>query len=145
MSINMNLSNEVKIATALATTAANTTTVTGTEVDMAGYEGVLFICKFGTAAANNQLHCEQDTATGMASATDLEGTDSGVGSSDEIVWIDLYKPQEQFVRVMADRGTSTTIDWAISLKYGASKVPVDNTTSGTIFGELHESPDEGTK
>ena len=140
-----NLSGRVLMASALATTAAGTSTITGTEVDMQNYEGVLFIAKFGTAAADNTLHAEQDTATGMASAADLIGTETVGGASDEIMWLDIHKPLERFVRVMADRGTSSTLDWGISIKYGGKKFPADNTTAGTIYGELHVSPAEGTK
>jgi hypothetical protein len=42
------------------------------------------------------------------------------------------------------RGTSTTIDWGIAIPYAARKKPVDNTVAGTIHGELHASPAEGT-
>lgn len=141
----MNLSNCVAIKSVLATTTAGTSDVTGAEVDMQGYEGVVFIAKFGTAASNNTLHAEQDTVTGMGSAADLAGTSVGVGSSDEIVWLDIYRPRERFVRAIAERGTSSTLDWGVALLYGPHKGPVDNTTAGTIHGELHVSPAEGTK
>jgi len=139
------ISSTVQFRQAIATTSAGTSSIDGAEVDMEGYDGVLFICKFGTAAADNTIHAEQDTATGMASAADLASTETGVGSSDEIVWLDIYRPQEQFVRCVADRGTSTTIDWGCYVQYGGSKGPVDNTVAGTIHGELHVSPSEGTK
>lgn len=139
------LSSNVLFRQAIATTTAGTSTITGTEVDTQDWDGVLFVVKFGTAASNNTIHAEQDTATGMSSAADLASTETGVGSSDEIVWIDLFKPREQFVRCMADRGTSTTIDWGIYILYRGRKGVVDNAVSGTIYGELHVSPAEGTK
>ncbi len=139
----MNLSNMSRYREAIPTTAAGTTTINGTEVDMANYEGVLFIVKFGTAATDNQIKAQQDTVTGMAGAADLLGTLVSVGASDEILWIDLYRPQEQFVRAVALRGTSTTIDWAVAIQYGPRKGPADNTIAGTIAGELHVSPAQG--
>lgn len=145
MEIIMNLSNAVKISQAAATTTAGTSSVNGTALDMSGYEGVLFIAKFGTAASDNTIHAEQDTASGMGSAADLAGTSVGVGASDEIVWLDLYRPQERYVRMVADRGTSSTLDWAVALQYGSKSQPVDNTIAGTIHGELSVSPSEGTK
>lgn len=140
----MNLSNEVKISTALATTQAGTTDVTGSTIDMANYEGVLFIAKFGTAGTANTIHAEQGTASNLNDAADLAGTKVGVGSSDELVWLDLYRPSERYVRVIAERAASSTLDWGIAIQYGAAKPPVDNTTAGTIHGELHVSPAEGT-
>jgi hypothetical protein len=139
------LSNEIIIQSVLATTGAGTSDVTGSEVDMSGADGVLFIAKFGTAAANNLLHAEQDSATGMGSAADLEDSAVAVGSSDEIVWLDVFRPQERFVRCIAQCGTSTTVDWGIALKYNLRNKPADNATAGTIAGALLISPAEGTK
>src|SRR6266540_4685589 len=107
----MNLSNAVKITEHIPTTATGTTTFTGTAVDMANFDGVLFVCKFSTAAANNTLKAQQDTVVGMGGVADLAGSSVVVGASDEIVWIDLFKPQERFVRAAALRGTTTVIEW----------------------------------
>jgi hypothetical protein len=46
--------------------------------------------------------------------------------------------------VHALRGTSTTLEWCVALKFGAHSMPVDNTVAGTIHGEAHVSPAEGT-
>ncbi len=142
--MSVNLINGVRFREGIATTAAGTTTINGAEVDMQNYEGVLFGIKFGTAAADNQIKAQQDVVTGMAGAADLLGTLVAVGASDEILWIDLYRPRERFVRMVALRGTSTTIDWGVAIQYGPKKGPVDNTVAGTIAGELHVSPIEGT-
>lgn len=138
----MNLSSRAAISQALATTAAGTTEIDGAGIDMSGFEGCLFIAKFGTAATGNQLQAQQSQDD--SSYADLAGTLTTVGSSDEIVWVDLYRPEERYVRVQAERGTSSTLDWGVAIRYGARKSPVDNATAGTIAGELHVSPAEGT-
>lgn len=140
----MALSSYVKITKVADHSTANTTDVTATEVDMAGYEGVLFLSSFGTAAANNTMKAQQDTVTGMGSAADLLGTSVASGTSDEDVWIDVFRPRERFVRVVGLRGTSTTMESIWAIQYGGRKQPVDNTTTGTIAGEAHVSPAEGT-
>lgn len=141
----MQLSNHVKIEQAAATTGAGTSEIDGATIDTAGYEGVLFIAKFGTAAADNTIQAQQGAASNLSDAADLAGTLVSLGgSSDEIVWLDLYRPQERYVRIQVERGTSTTLDWAVAIKYGARNTPVDNTTVGTIAGELSVSPAEGT-
>ena len=140
----MNLSNNSRMREGIATTAAGTTTINGAEVDMQDYEGVLFVIKFGTPATDNQIKAQQDSVTGMAGAQDLKGTLVTTGASDEIVWIDLYRPRKRFVRMVALRGTSTTIDWGVAIQYGPRKGPVDNAVAGTIAGELHVGPEEGT-
>ena len=141
------LSSAVKIQQGAATTSAGTSNVNGANIDMQNYEGVLFIAKFGTAAADNTIKGQQSSESGGGSPdaySDLAGTSVGVGASDEIVWLDILKPRERYVRMVALRGTSTTLDWAVAIQYGPRKGPVDNTVAGTIHGEAHTSPAEGT-
>ena len=139
-----NLSSKTKWTKCADYTTAATDDVNGTILDMSGYEGVMFFASFGTAAANNTLHAQQDTAVGGGTMADLEGTSVGVGSSDEDVWLDVFRPQERYVRCVADRGTSTTLEFLIACQYNPREEPVDNTTAGTIHGEVHRSPAEGS-
>jgi hypothetical protein len=140
----MNLSKIIKIDSGAATTSAGTSEVDGATIDMSGYEGCLFVAKFGTAASGNTLQAQQSQDSGFASPADLEGSLVTVASSDELVYLDLVKPAERYVRIQAQRGTSSTLDWCIALRYGAKKLPVDNDTAGTIAGEVSQSPAEGT-
>ncbi len=137
------LSNGAAILQAAATTAAGTTEVDGAEIDMSGFEGVLFVVKFGTAAAGNTISLQQTNVSTTYSA-DVLGSLITPGSSDEIVWVDFFKPTNRYCRVQVQRGTSSTLDWAVAIRYGAHKGPVDNTTSGTIYGETLVSPIDGT-
>lgn len=139
----MQLSNGIKITKVADHTTAGTSAVEATGVDMAGFEGVLFVTSFGTAASGNTLLASQDTASG-GSYTDLLGSSVTSGTSDEDVWIDVYRPTKRYVRVEAARGTSSTLESIWAIQYGARKQPVDNTTSGTIVGEASVSPAEGT-
>jgi len=139
----MNLSSHVKITKLADHTVAGTSDVTAAEVDMQGYEGVLFITSFGTAAADNTMEAEGSDQSGTSFA-DLEGTSVVSGSSDEDVWIDVNRPRDRYIRVVAHRGTSSTLESIWAIQYGARLMPVDNTTTGTIIGEAHASPAEGT-
>jgi len=122
---------------------AETTAVESSSVNMANYEGVIFFASYGTAAANNVLHAE--TSSDDSAFNDLASTSVGAGSSDEDQWLEISRPLEQYLRCVADRGTSTTCGGIWALQYGAKKMPVDNTTAGTIHGEHHDTPAEGTK
>ena len=130
-------------------TAAGTTDVTSDAVDMSqdgGYGGVCFIGSYGTAAAGNKPHAEQSSDNGSADTfADLLGSEVGVGSSDEEVMLDVSQPQERYVRSVWARGTSSTLESIYAILYNPRVVPVDNTTAGTIHGELHVAPAEGTK
>ena len=126
--------------------AANTGDVTSDSVDMAGYEGVIFFASYGTAATDNLPNAETSSDDGSSDAfTDLAGTEVGVGSSDEDVWLEIHRPVERYVKVIYARGTSTTLGDIWAIRYGARTLPQDNTTTGTIFGEAHASPAEGSK
>lgn len=139
------LSASVKLIKVKDHSAANTTAITSDSVDTAGYEGVIFMTSFGTAATDNTLKAQQSSDDGSAdSFGDLEGTSVTSGSSDEDVWIDIYKPRERYVRVVSARGTSSTQESVWAVLYGPRSLPVDNTTTGTIVGEAHTSPAEGT-
>ena len=140
----MQISNAVKISEHIPTTATGTTSINGSTVDMADYEGVLFICKFSSPAANNTLKAQQGQASNLSDAADLLGSSVVTGASDEIVWIDLYKSQERYVRAVALRGTTTVIEWAVAIQYGPRVKPVSNALAGTIAGKALSSPAEGT-
>lgn len=140
----MQLSNHVKITKVADHSGAGTTAVNSTGVDMAGWDGVLFLTSFGTAAADNTVNAAQG-ADNSTDWTDIAGTSVASGTSDEDVWLDIYRPLDRYVRLEAARGTSSTLEsiWAIQYK-GGRKLPIDNTTSGTITGEAHVSKAEGT-
>ncbi len=131
------ISENVKITKVADAAEAATTDVTCAEVDMAGFDGVLFLTSLGTAAANNTMKAQQDTATGMASAADIEGSavDLG-GASDEDLWLDVYRPRERFVRAVVVRGTSSTCENVWAIQYNAKDgLPISNLTAGTIYGK----------
>ena len=126
-------------------TTAGTSAVESATVDMAqdgGYEGVVFLTSFGTAATDNTAEVAQSSDD--SSFDDLVGSKVASGSSDEDVWIDVFRPQERYLRMQVARGTSSTLESIWAVLYNPRKVPVDNTTSGTIIGEAHNSPIEGT-
>lgn len=126
--------------------AANTTDVTGTSVDLQNYTGVVFLTSYGTAASNNTCHAETSSDDGSADAyTDLTGTEVGVSTSDEDVWLEIARPVERYMRVVCQRGTSSTLESVWAIRYGNRTLPADNTTAGTIHGETHNAPAAGTK
>lgn len=141
-----NLSSQVKLTKVADHTAAGTTDVESAILDMQGYEGVIFFTSFGTAAADNLLKIQQNTANSTSGMADLTGTGvtSGASPSNEDVWSEVYRPRERYVRCIAVVDTSSTVESIWAIQYGARVVPVDNTTSGTIEGEMAASPAEGT-
>lgn len=144
--MNRRLGEDCKIVKVQDHTSAGTSAVNSDGVDIQGYEGVLFLTSFGTAAANNTVNVAQSDDNGSSDDfTDLEGSAVALaGSSDEDQWIDVFRPTKRYVRLEAARGTSTTLESIWAILYSARSKPVDNTTTGTIAGELATSPAEGT-
>ena len=139
------LSERVKITKVLDYTGAGTSATNTAGVNMAGYDGVIFITSFGTAAANNVMKAQQSSDDASSDDySDLEGTSTGVGSSDEDVVLDVLKAPKKFVRAVITPGTSSTIEGCWAIQYGAQSVPVTNSVSGTLYAETSVSPAEGT-
>ncbi len=140
----MQLSKSVKIVKVKDHSTAATSGVTSDVVDTAGYDGVMFLTSFGTAAANNTLKAQQGQASDMTDAADLEGSSVSTGASDEDVYLDIYRPRDRYVQVVAARGTSSTLESIWVILYSGGKKPVVNAISGTINGKSLVSPAEGT-
>lgn len=145
----MNLSKNVKISSAVTPTAgaAGTDDINGSTLDMAGYEGVLVVVRMGAITTNavTSIKMQQDSDSAMGSAADLAGTSQAIADSDdgEIFYIDLFRPEERYVRLVVDRGTqNAVVASAEYIQYGPKAAPVTQ-PSGTN-GETHVSPAEGT-
>lgn len=141
-----NLMSGVKLTKVADHTTAGTTDVESSIIDMKGYEGVVFFTSLGTAAADNLIKVQQDDANGAGGMADLTGTGvtSGASPSNEDLWVEVYRPTKRYVRAVVVIDTSSTCESVYALQYGARQFPVDNTTSGTIEGEIHAEPAEGT-
>lgn len=139
------LGEEVKVTKLADATAAGVTTINSAEVDMAGYDGCLFLTSSGTIVATGTavVKVQQDTVTGMAGAADLAGTgQSFVDADDNVsVGVDIQRPRERFLRVQITRATANS-DWSPiwALQYRARKQPV---VQGLTKFEKHASPAEG--
>ncbi len=145
----MNLSNHVKLTQAITPTAgvAATSDINGATLDMSGFEGVLIKVTFGaiTASAVTSIKAQQGADSGLSDAADLLGTGQTIADSDDdkIFWLDLYRPEERYVRLVVDRATqNAVVTDATYIQYGSRKLPTHGTGIGG--GELHVSPIEGT-
>jgi len=136
----MAFGHDCKITT-VAPVATGTSTITGSAIDMAGFEGVLFIVRLGSPATNNTLHITQcDTSGGSYAA--LTGTSVGAHATDTPLIVDIYRPKEQFLKYVVTRGTTTTIDIVTIVQYGAGVRPTTQ-PSGTQIEYFYDVA-EGT-
>lgn len=127
--------------TAEAPTATGTTTILSSAYDMTGFDGICFIVRLGTPAANNNIRATQATTSG-GSYNDLQGTLVNSATANCHI-IDVYRPQKQFVKCSVARGTSTTIDSLVAIQYHAKGMRPVSQPSSTI-AEGWSAPPEGT-
>lgn len=136
-----NLLPNVKVTKCADYAGAGTTTIDGTEIDMAGWDGVMFIASVGTSAAGNYLEAKQYPATGGSGAALLEGSKAGASKTDMV--LDIYRPQERFVTAHVVLGTSSTCEGIWAIQYKGLKGAQTNITTDQ-GATMIASPDEGT-
>jgi hypothetical protein len=139
-----NLLSRCKFVKVADHSTAATTDVTSSIVDTAGYEGVVFFTSFGTANATNTIKVQQNTANQTTGMADLEGSSVASGSSDEDTIVEIHKPQERYLQVVAARGASSTLESVWACLYGGTPGAAGNSVSGTQIAEVKSSPAEGT-
>ena len=138
----MNLSKNVKITLVKAAQVSAGTAINSDEVDMSGFEGVLFIGSIATYDAANKANAAQSSVSG-GTFLDLLATGLLPGDSGDSFAIDVAKPIDRFVRCEIDRsGGNTATGDIYAIQYGAAKKPT--TQGATIDAETHISPAEGT-
>lgn len=142
------LSDDVKITKVSAASAAGTSTIDSSPVDMSGWEGVLFLTTALaiTAGGVQSMKAQQDTAVGMGAAADLTGTGVTIADDDDnqTFWLDIYRPLERFVRVRILRATQNSAFGEIyAIQYRPRTKPVSNNVTDTITGEKWLAPVEG--
>lgn len=126
-----------------------TAAVTSDIIDMAGFDGVLFVVIFGAITDGTpSVKAQQDSDSAMGAAADLEGTSVAVDDADDdnkMLLLDIYQPDERYVRAVVTRGGSTgcVVDAILAIQYGARNEPVTQ-SADVVATERHVSPAEGT-
>lgn len=135
--------NDAKVTIQALKADADNETLTGSGVDMSGYEVVEFI--FGIKEgdiANHSIKAQQDTASNFGTAADLEGTATTVAATASAAGLGvltIVKPAERYVRPIITVANITAVPaFCVAIQHTARTAPVSKT------GELHVSPAEGT-
>lgn len=132
------------LVTIEALKSADNETLTGTGVDMQGYNSVLFIVgALKGEALTFSIKAQQDSASDFSTAADLAGTSvsftTAVGT-DGLATLEIVQPLERYVRpiVTVPNAAAATPTFCIAIRFNADVLPVSND------GETHVSPAEGT-
>lgn len=148
----MNLAKQVSVVRHSNAVAAGTTDIEpSTGIDMANYDGVMFLIAFGTITANAvtsvKVQQSDDSAGSPDSFSDLEGTSITVADDDDnkIAIIDVYRPEKRYLRVVVDRGTQNAVLDSISaIRYNPRVLPATHDATTVLGHKVHATPAEGT-
>jgi hypothetical protein len=129
-------------------TAAGTSDVNSSAVDMADYDGVIFIAVVGAIVSGGVTYVkgQQGQVSDSSDMADLASSKQSFADTndDGIIILDIYRPQERYVRAVFSRATqNSTIGAVIALQYGPKKKPVTQDTTVRQSKTL-ASPAEGT-
>ncbi len=145
----MNLSKGLQIDKVLGYFAAGTTKRTSSIIDMAGYDGVLFIAQLGTLLDTGTIDVfvEQNTinsASGMArlaGQTVFTATAVEALLTQSAIIVDVYRPVERYLQCNITPAVANAVVLGITaIRYSGRKSPALN--SALLKNTLLTSPAE---
>jgi len=134
----MDLLKQLKITRVKAGQSSAGTEVDSDSVDMAGFDGVIFIGSIATANAGNYMKVQgsDDNST----FSDLEGTKVVPGDDGDQAKIEIHRPRHRYLRAVIIRaGANTATGDIYAIQHSTSKAPITNDDA-----ETHISPAAGT-
>lgn len=144
----MSLLKNVKITRVAASAVAAQTDVNGSILDMAGFEGVMFVALLGDVSDGSKLalKAEQNTANSTSGMAELVGsaafTASASDADSKALVLDVHKPRERYVRAVLERGTANAVvDAVIAIQYMPWSAPTAHDAS-VIAAALINDPNE---
>jgi len=137
--------NVIKVMDAVAAGTGDTQDTT--EIDMAGYDGCVFIASVGTltATAVTDFRLRDATSSG-GSYADIAGSKlSWADTADNTInVIDIYRPLERYLKGRITRATANAvINGVYAIQYRGQKLPVTLGATVTAHATL-ASPADGT-
>lgn len=125
------LFKDTKITRVANSAVAAQTEVDSSILDMAGYDGVVFVAALGDVTANCvlTLKVEQHTlnqTSGMAALTGNATFTAGATDADnKVLVVDVIRPKERYVRAALTRtDANAVVDGIFAIQYRASTKPV---------------------
>ena len=129
--MNPTLLNDVAIDRVLAAVAAGQAASAGDILDMAGYEGVMFIAMLGDVTDTSviTLQAQQNDANQAGGMATLAGsatfTAGAADADDDMLAIDVYRPTKRYVRPLLTSATANAVkNGVIAIRYGGRNKPV---------------------
>jgi len=127
-----NLTDNVKIDQVLGYFAAGTTKRTSAILDMAGYDGVVFVAGLGTIIEDGTIdvYPEQNIINSTVGMAELAGTAAytvtagAAALTYSCIIVDVFKPAERYLQCNVTPATSNAVILGIvAIRYGGSINP----------------------
>lgn len=142
----MQLLKNAELAVVEAAAGAAQTALESDIVDMAEYEGVVFVALTGDVTDTcvlglNVEHGDEAGGGDMADTTATASFTAGATNADsKILAVDVYRPTKRYVRAVLTRTTANAVvGGIIAIKYGPRKAPVTQDAT-VIDSEIVVSP-----
>lgn len=142
-------SENIKIVRVANAAAAGQTAVDSACVDMANFDGVVFLGLLGaiTTGAVVSMKAQACSDVGGSNPTDLAGTAVAIADDQDnkIARLEIYRPQQQFVRATISRATqNAVVDAIIAILFKGRVAPVVQDATLIATSKILGSPDTGT-
>lgn len=139
----------VQVTVVSPATTVGTTSITGTTLDMSGFEGVMFVFVAGTITDGAPAITAQGGSLANGSdAANLAGTSTALTAAqdNEAAILDLYRPTQRYITPVLVRGGSTggVVGAMIAIQYGAHFEPTTQDVTTVGVSKLVVSPALGT-
>lgn len=125
----VNLSKSFNLVRVVNATAAGTTAINGTHVDMQGWDNVVFVCLMGTLTATQVTNLQAQNGalandSDQANITGAQTPNAADGDSNKALVLEVVRPLLRYVRPVVNRGTANAvIDGVIAIQYSGDKLP----------------------
>lgn len=142
----MNLSKNVNIIVVSAASAAATTAVNSSIIDMSGWDGVVFVAVTGplTSTSVLTLAAQESTANSTGGMAAIAGgatpayTAAGTETLNSFI-VEVYRPQQRYLRAVLTRATANAVvDTIIAIQYCGTKLPP--TLDATVLAAAFVAP-----
>lgn len=145
---NQNLQTIVQPRRVVNATAAGTTAINSSSVDMSDFAGVLFLVLLGTLTSTTVPSVKvqqsdddstfEDLASSSVAATDADGN--------KMLAVEVRGPLKRYVRIVITRATANTVvDGAVALPYMPTFAPpAAHSTQANATKKILNQPSAGT-
>lgn len=121
----LNLATETELRRHSNAVAAGQTVITPSNgIDMAGFNGVMFVCSFGAIAAGAETSIEVHESDDDSSYSLITGSNKAVAATDDnkVGYIEILRPRKRYLKCIVNRATGdATLDSILAILHSGRR------------------------